>query len=1069
MERGLLSSGSKGNNKKDERKDKGTVFVDLAKRIKNIDGKVVGKDGKPLKMPIRNVKTSVQGIANDNANVIGGEGNVDDVSATMGVNASDWIKLQPSNVLNVKPLNPFLKINNAGVVPSGVYKQEGCVENGLFDNALQTMIDGAAKTINQVDVAATFGVPLITFQDLNNLTKDIDAGKYEDLWSGMDSDQRDALMVAIVAMWDKIVDNPDIVDGSSPLMKKGSYASVVHASEQITSTNEDSNSGVQSGDTHSMPVVAKKIYFRSLVNEEKVENADTVLPMSAIEKVKNRWTPNVSLKKNEVTKVPVWVKLHNVPVVAYSADGLSLIATQVGNPIMLDAYTSSMCEDPWVRINFARVLVELNANSVLKHEVSMAIPLEDGSGHTREVIKVEYEWKPPHCADCKIFGHTNEKCPKRAINLDTPSESGKGPIVPSTASTNCDGFTEVRRKKIRGTNVKGTNMDNSFKVNKVNTLSTSNSFDAFNNMEEGVSSSRKSQEVDHETGPKTSQWNEDHESDTEVDEFIFPEGDKFGDQFDIRLKDSDTDVDEVLLPDIGTSFPSSSFAVDPLDIASKVKDIEGKKEGRKAVREGSRADDAALPFSGVGLLLIRGFLVSNISLHVFEDEQVLRTSDCKGSRIDWGDMANCQHCIDKVSSRFENTLYGYFVGKRLAYQVVENYVNNVWSKYGLKRIQLHGEFFLFQFETKEGMNRVLDYGSWLIRRVPLILNIWSPNCDLHKAEIKKVPVWVKLHNVPIVAYSEVGLSLITTQIGKPIQLNAYTSDMCLNSWGRSAYARALIEISADVILKEDLVIAIPIGKDKGHTLATIQIEYEWRPPRCSTCLIFDHTDDKCPKLPKVVSHDVVTNVGVNHSKDVADDGFEVVKKKRNKKKKHQKQVDGVVLSKPSLKTFWGGGGHYRRVDKGNSTKQSGSNVASTSKVGKATSTSDHTKNVRLENSFSVLNNDEEMITLWLFKLWLEVNVALQLHSIVLIGLFGNIFYQGRKYYSVVYCQVSSCVALLRIFIARAYLEAFQEVEEVHLISLFRVLSSSVRMMLYCRVAFNRSTEGVLYARLWELP
>ncbi|GJT43330.1 hypothetical protein Tco_0952045 [Tanacetum coccineum] len=90
--------------------------------------------------------------------------------------------------------------------------------------------------------------------------------------------------------------------------------------------------------------------------------------------------------------------------------------------------------------------------------------------------------------------------------------------------------------KKKGTNVKGTNMDNSFKVNKVNTLSTSNSFDAFNNMEEGVSSSRKSQEVDDETGPKTSQWNEDHESDTEVDEFIFPEGDKFGDQFDIRLK-----------------------------------------------------------------------------------------------------------------------------------------------------------------------------------------------------------------------------------------------------------------------------------------------------------------------------------------------------------------------------------------------------------------------------------------------------------------------------------------------------------------------------------------------------
>nr|GEU37647.1 hypothetical protein [Tanacetum cinerariifolium] len=280
--------------------------------------------------------------------------------------------------------------------------------------------------------------------------------------------------------------------------------------------------------------------------------------------------------------------------------------------------------------------------------------------------------------------------------------------------------------------------------------------------------------------------------------------------------------------------------------------------------------------------------------------------------------------IEEVTSRFENTLYGYFVGKRLAYQVVENYVKNVW--------------------------------------VPLLLNIWSPNSDLHKAEIKKVSVWVKLHNVPIVAYSEVGLSLITTQNGKPIQLDAYTSDMCLNSWGRSAYDRALIEISAEDVLKEDLVIAIPIGKDKGHSLASIRIEYEWRPPRCSTCLIFDHTDDKCPKLSKVITPTVVTNVELNLSKDVADDGFEVVKKKQNKKKKHQKQVDGVVLNKPSLNL------HYRRVDKGDSSKNvapmSTGNVTSNSSVPTTTitigSVASATKSkVSLNNSFSALNDDED--------------------------------------------------------------------------------------------------------------
>nr|GEX57290.1 hypothetical protein [Tanacetum cinerariifolium] len=225
---------------------------------------------------------------------------------------------------------------------------------------------------------------------------------------------------------------------------------------------------------------------------------------------------------------------------------------------------------------------------------------------------------------------------------------------------------------------------------------------------------------------------------------------------------------------------------------------------------------------------------------------------------------------------------------------------------------------------EEGMNGIFDYGSKLVRRVPLILNIWSPNCDLHKVEINKVPMW----------------------------LDAYTSDMCLNSWGRSAYARALIEILAYDVLKDDLVIAIPVGKDKGHSLATIQIEYEWRPPRCSTCLIFDHTDFKCPKIPKEVIPAVVSNVDASHSKNVADDGFEVVKNKRNRKNKHQKQVDGVVLNKPMLQL------HYRRVDKGDSSKnaapKSNDNVASTSKA-----SSSAKPKVSLMNYFSALNDDDE--------------------------------------------------------------------------------------------------------------
>nr|GEZ37921.1 hypothetical protein [Tanacetum cinerariifolium] len=60
-----------------------------------------------------------------------------------------------------------------------------------------------------------------------------------------------------------------------------------------------------------------------------------------------------------------------------------------------------------------------------------------------------------------------------------------------------------------------------------------------------------------------------------------------------------------------------------------------------------------------------------------------------------------------------------------------------------------------------------------------------------------------MYNVPVLAYSEDGLSLLATQIGKPIMLDAFTSSMCMESWGRISFARALIEIDVAVGLKKE--------------------------------------------------------------------------------------------------------------------------------------------------------------------------------------------------------------------------------------------------------------------------
>nr|GEU66816.1 hypothetical protein [Tanacetum cinerariifolium] len=190
------------------------------------------------------------------------------------------------------------------------------------------------------------------------------------------------------------------------------------------------------------------------------------------------------------------------------------------------------------------------------------------------------------------------------------------------------------------------------------------------------------------------------------------------------------------------------------------------------------------------------------------------------------------------------------------------------------------------------MEQVLENGPWLIRLVPNILNTWTPNTHLKKDEITTAPVCVKLHNVPNVAFSKVGLSLITTKLGHLITFDAYTSAMCLNSWGCNTYVRAIIEVYYTYDLVDSLIVAIPFQNGSRHSLETNYIEYEWKPPRCDTCKIFDHTDEHCPKKPKTTTLTAIT-----------DDGLEVTQKGQGKHASKRQHIDGVRLTKPKPNYF----------------------------------------------------------------------------------------------------------------------------------------------------------------------
>lgn len=71
------------------------------------------------------------------------------------------------------------------------------------------------------------------------------------------------------------------------------------------------------------------------------------------------------------------------------------------------------------------------------------------------------------------------------------------------------------------------------------------------------------------------------------------------------------------------------------------------------------------------------------------------------------------------------------------------------------------------------------------------------------------------------AYSDDGLSLLATKLGTPNMLDSYTAQMCTESWGRSGYPRALVELDAEREFKDILFIAIPNLERGGHKIETM--------------------------------------------------------------------------------------------------------------------------------------------------------------------------------------------------------------------------------------------------------
>ncbi|KAG7564122.1 Reverse transcriptase zinc-binding domain [Arabidopsis suecica] len=122
---------------------------------------------------------------------------------------------------------------------------------------------------------------------------------------------------------------------------------------------------------------------------------------------------------------------------------------------------------------------------------------------------------------------------------------------------------------------------------------------------------------------------------------------------------------------------------------------------------------------------------------------------------------------------WEDFLEGKFLDKAPHVAKIHVIVNKIWPL-GNRSIQIdvyevNATTMKFRIKDEQTRGRVLRRGMWNIADIPTVVSKWSHVVEQEEQEIKTIPLWVTLKNVPHKMYSRDRLHFIARAVGNPIR------------------------------------------------------------------------------------------------------------------------------------------------------------------------------------------------------------------------------------------------------------------------------------------------------------
>ncbi|XP_044461803.1 uncharacterized protein LOC123193082, partial [Mangifera indica] len=154
-----------------------------------------------------------------------------------------------------------------------------------------------------------------------------------------------------------------------------------------------------------------------------------------------------------------------------------------------------------------------------------------------------------------------------------------------------------------------------------------------------------------------------------------------------------------------------------------------------------------------------------------------------------------------------------------------------WKSYGLENVMSSNGFVVFRFKEEEDVHRVLEEGPWMFGGKHMVLQQWHAHTSFDMNRISKVPVWVRLHGVPLLLWTQRGLSTVSSVVGRPLSYDKQTYECT-----RLSYTHVCVELDAKKTPLQKFEIQCCLSSDPIE----VKMEYEWKPKRCAKCGLFSH-------------------------------------------------------------------------------------------------------------------------------------------------------------------------------------------------------------------------------------